>query len=131
MNVPAKSYYKPEVKRAYYDRNKEEIKAYNRKYWHVNKERWKVSGRNNWLKRNYGISLEQYNELFARQKGCCAICDKHQSEQKRVMAVDHCHSTKAVRGLLCFECNTALGKFRDNPGYLIKAMAYLKAHGKP
>lgn len=121
----SKRNYNSKYKSTYYQRNKERIKLWNRKYWHENKDRWKDSSRENWLKRNYGINLEIYNELFEKQNGCCAICEIHQSEQKRVMAVDHCHLSQKVRGLLCFRCNTALGKFGDNADLLNKAIIYL------
>lgn len=121
----SKKHYSSMYKKSYYQENKDRIKLWNRNYWHENKDRWKESSRENWLKRNYGIDLKIYNELFEKQSGCCAICGVHQSKQKRVMAVDHCHSTKAVRGLLCFNCNTAIGKFNDDASLLYKAIAYI------
>lgn len=62
----------------------------------------------------YGISLSDYNLLFEKQKGCCAICNKHQTEIKRRLFVDHSHTTGEVRGLLCFGCNTNLGWLERN-----------------
>lgn len=62
----------------------------------------------------------------AYDKGVCAICggiDEHRS-----LAMDHCHETGVVRGALCMGCNTGLGQFKDNPGLLRKAVAYLEAH---
>jgi len=63
--------------------------------------------------------------MFAEQEGCCAICGKHQSEQKKRLEVDHCHETGHVRALLCTNCNTALGKFYDDPELLYRAADYL------
>jgi hypothetical protein len=65
--------------------------------------------RNLGYKKRFGISLEEYNQMFADQQGCCAICGKHQSEFKRRFAVDHNHETGKIRGLLCLSCNTHLG----------------------
>ena len=77
------------------------------------------------LKRLYGITLEQYNELLEKQNGCCAICNRHRSTFKMNLAVDHCHSgpnAGAIRGLLCNNCNHRLiGKHTD--GSLLRKMA--------
>lgn len=81
--------------------------------------------RNKQLKKRYGITLEEYNKLFELQKGCCAICGEHQANLKVSLAVDHCHSTKQVRGLLCYNCNMGLGRFKDSEELLLRAVKYL------
>jgi hypothetical protein len=85
--------------------------------------------------RQYGISLEDYEKLFAEQNGLCAICKeperaKHRTNETRIrmMCIDHCHITGKVRGLLCGDCNRGLGMFRDNPKYLSSASDYLIKH---
>lgn len=78
------------------------------------------------LKRRYGISYKEYNDIFNKQNGECAICKKHQSEFTISLAVDHDHVTKKVRGLLCYNCNMGLGRFQDNLDYLNEAIEYLK-----
>ncbi len=75
------------------------------------------------LRRVYGLTLEMYDELLASQDGCCAIC--RDFSRGRPLHVDHCHTTGRVRGILCFTCNTALGKFRDSRDLLQKADQYL------
>lgn len=86
------------------------------------------------LKNSFGITQEDYNHLYTKQGGVCAICGEPETffgnggKIKR-LAVDHCHSTGIVRGLLCTKCNTALGKFNDNVSTLEKAIAYLKKEG--
>lgn len=80
------------------------------------------------LRRTYGISTEEYNELFSKQKGCCTICNKHQSEFKKRLCVDHCHTTNKVRSLLCSDCNLGLGNFREDKDLLLKARDYLSKH---
>lgn len=67
----------------------------------------------------------KYNELFARQDGCCAICSTHQNDLNMALAVDHCHLNKDVRGLLCGPCNRMLGMAKDNADTLIMAAEYL------
>ena len=79
------------------------------------------------MKRKYGITFDQYNQMLAAQGGVCAICGEACITGKR-LAVDHCHTTGAVRALLCSNCNTGLGKFRDNPDLLRAAALYLEKH---
>lgn len=79
----------------------------------------------NYIK-NYGITLDDYNDMFTSQNGCCKICKTHQSELPRSLAVDHCHETNKVRGLLCDKCNRGLGHFNDDIDLLTKAIKYIK-----
>jgi hypothetical protein len=81
--------------------------------------------RNKGLKCSYGITLDDYNKMFIEQNGCCKICNKHQSELKQILAVDHCHITNKVRGLLCGNCNRGLGLFKDNTLILNEAIKYI------
>lgn len=80
------------------------------------------------LKTMYGITVEQYNAIFSSQNGCCAICQKHQSEFSRPLGVDHNHKTKAIRELLCNHCNAAIGSLKESIELLEKAKAYLAKH---
>jgi hypothetical protein len=64
--------------------------------------------RNYHLRRRYGITAEHYDRMLAEQSGVCAICC-----EAPAVHVDHDHVTKRIRGLLCFNCNGALGQFRD------------------
>lgn len=61
--------------------------------------------RNSYLTKTYGITLDQYNQMLADQNDSCALCNKHKSNFKRALHVDHNHKTGKVRGLLCFYCN--------------------------
>jgi hypothetical protein len=87
----------------------------------------KIDARAKRLKMHYGITLQEYNEMFNRQNGCCAICKTHQSDLTVSLAVDHCHGTKKVRGLLCYNCNSGLGRFKDNISFLQEAINYLES----
>jgi len=78
------------------------------------------------LKALYGLTVEQYNEIFDQQRGECAICGKHQTELTKGLAVDHNHETGKVRGLLCSYCNTAIGSFKESIGTMKKAIEYIK-----
>lgn len=76
------------------------------------------------LRKKYGISLEERDLMSAKQNGKCAIC----LAEKPNLHVDHSHETGVVRGLLCFTCNSALGKFKDSPTLLRAAADYIELH---
>lgn len=82
--------------------------------------------RNERIKRLYGITIDEYNILFIKQKGKCCICNKHQSEVTKRLNIDHCHTTGKIRGLLCNSCNQAIGAFKDNIETLKNAIKYLE-----
>jgi hypothetical protein len=73
----------------------------------------------------YGLEPHQLAEMLARQNSVCAICGRPNNVNKN-LAVDHCHATGAVRGLLCQNCNHGLGHFKDDPAILRKAVDYLE-----
>lgn len=73
------------------------------------------------LKRLYGITLAEFNEMVTDQGGRCAICGVDPPR----LVVDHDHESGVVRGLLCDSCNNGLGRFRDDPDALMAAAAYL------
>ena len=83
-----------------------------------------------YLNRSYGLSLEEYQALHSSQKGVCYICQKEgfkmQEHHTSTLVVDHCHSTGTVRGLLCHNCNRALGLLQDNVPSLRRAIEYLE-----
>jgi hypothetical protein len=81
--------------------------------------------RNLKLQGMYGIDAEKWNEMFLQQNGCCKICNRHQTEFKNKLSVDHCHKTGKVRGLLCNDCNRGLGSFKDNTELIKIAINYL------
>lgn len=85
--------------------------------------------RNQQLKRDYGITLEEYNERLLAQGGVCAIC-KSPPTGRFQLAVDHCHSTGIIRGLLCSFCNHGIGNFRDDVQRLASAITYLDEASK-
>ena len=83
------------------------------------------------LKSKYDITLDQYDEMYESQQGRCAICGTDQPGGRgNHFAVDHDHRTGKVRSLLCAECNTGLGKFKDNPDLLRLAQLYLLSHDR-
>ena len=74
----------------------------------------------------YKLSESEIEQMSQKQNHCCAICSAPQSSFKNKLAIDHCHKTGKVRGLLCSNCNHALGKFKDKISILKKAIEYLR-----
>lgn len=74
-----------------------------------------------------GIDIATFEQLLTAQNGQCAICKVPANELRRRLCIDHDHVTGAVRGLLCGNCNRALGYFNDNPERLQNATRYLNA----
>ena len=110
---------------------------YNRKWYAENTEKGRAANKASYnkykdkredyrLKRLYNISLDQYNDMFSKQKGECAICGN--KDEEKALAVDHCHDTDKVRELLCTRCNRAIGLFEDDFQLIYKAAAYLEKH---
>ena len=100
-----------------------------------NKKKYEQSKKSR-LKIRFGITVEEYNEMFDKQNGRCAICGRHQSELKKALEIDHKHignykdlsyeeKHDSVRGLLCWRCNFMLGLATEDFGILQKAMEYL------
>jgi hypothetical protein len=79
--------------------------------------------RQRWLRVKYGLSLEDYDAMAARQNGVCAICRR---KSDKVLSVDHSHETGMLRSLLCQGCNSGLGHFRDDPALLRAAADYVE-----
>ena len=83
------------------------------------------------LRESFGLSLEQYQEMHDRQDGKCAICGQPETQLRdgkvKALAVDHCHSTGRIRGLLCSDCNTGIGKLKEDVEILQSAIRYLNA----
>jgi hypothetical protein len=80
------------------------------------------------LKKKYGITPEKYNEMLIEQDHKCYICSKHEDELDRALAVDHCHKTGKVRGLLCGNCNRFLGQIDDSVEIAERLLDYLNKH---
>jgi hypothetical protein len=93
----------------------------NREWYRKNPDRI----HNTVLLQKFGITKAAYDALLLAQNGVCAICDKECKSGRR-LAVDHCHSTGKVRGLLCIKCNNALGKVDDSPRILRRMIDYLE-----
>jgi len=86
--------------------------------------------------RRRGISISQYNSMIETQNNLCAICLSTETKKARTpgkicqLSIDHNHTTNLVRGLLCHDCNTMLGKFEESIQTMNNAIKYLEKHGE-
>ncbi len=131
--------------RAYYRKNKAKIRAYYKIYDKVNSEKIKVRKRGRYqenkplhrsyqLKSKYGLTVDQFDALLAKQENRCGICSKHfttitgdrKSNGQMKPVVDHDHANGRVRGLLCQRCNSGLGMFDDSVSTIVNAGCYLE-----
>jgi hypothetical protein len=108
----------------YYDNHKEQITEYQKKWRSDNKERVRRYKANQHLKSTYGITLDDYDQMFEDQDNGCAICGGLNTDGRR-LHVDHNHETGEVRGLLCYSCNINLGWFENN---LEDVISYLEKY---
>ena len=121
----------------YYEKHKEKELLRNREYYKTSGKQKKLEAyperRRRILKSRYGITPEQFDELYNKQLGKCAIC---QQTYHSTLHIDHDHSNGKIRGLLCNNCNRGLGHFKDSTEllenaskYLIKARNDITGHG--
>lgn len=125
-----------EKQKRYREKNKDKLREKSREYYRKNKievrAKQKEARRKHTLKK-YDLSEEQYNVLLENQNYLCAICGRPEVKvcskgNIKSLAVDHCHTTGIVRGLLCSNCNVGLGNFEDNNLYLSSAISYLEKY---
>ena len=98
--------------------------------------RWRAANpeadKRKYLLRKFNMTLEEYKALLNKQGGVCAICGEKEQVLRRaksgqeMLAVDHCHETGKIRGLLCFKCNTGIGALGDSVEGLERALDYLR-----
>lgn len=72
----------------------------------------------------YGLSKEQTDAFYARNGGMCELCNRRAG-----FHLDHDHVTLEIRGLLCMQCNTGLGKLGDTVEDIENALHYLTSNG--
>lgn len=100
--------------------------AFSRGWCRLHYQRWRRErvGKSEHLRRTYGLTEDEYDALLASQDSRCAVC-RRESDR---LVVDHCHDSGRVRGILCGQCNLALGLVRDDPEVLAGLIAYLESH---
>ena len=96
-------------------------------------EKYKDGVRDYWYRSRYGISRQIYDQMLEDQNHICKICHKpekakNNSGNVKPLAVDHCHTTGKVRGLICHSCNVLLGRAYDDVTILKNAITYLEEY---
>lgn len=109
----------------HHEENKIKLNEYHKQWTKQNPEKRKKIKRKYDLKKSYGMTQEQYDNMLVKQQGLCAICNKQQKAISRRLDIDHCHKTGKIRGLLCSKCNTALGLLNEDVEVFNKAVSYL------
>jgi hypothetical protein len=77
------------------------------------------------LKNKFNLTIKEWDDLFDKQKGVCAICAHPEQNGKR-LSIDHCHTSGRIRGLVCNRCNSGLGRFDDDSKLMRRAVEYLE-----
>ena len=106
------------------ERRRRVMKKFRREY--RASEEGKKKRKSQKLKYKYGLSEEEYLNMYVAQGNKCAICEREVTPFTKLSYVDHCHRTGKVRGILCRSCNWGLGNFKDSEESLMKASVYLK-----
>lgn len=107
-------------------KSKEGRKAYQKAY----REKTPLIQKARALRDSFNLSFDDYLQMFNAQNGVCAICKQPETHKRqgklKMLAVDHDHKTGAIRGLLCSDCNTGIGKLKDDPMVIRSAIQYLE-----
>jgi len=107
--------------------NTPKFKTWAKKYRLKNSIRLSATTFNYKLKSQYGLSRDQYELMIKNQNNRCIICGNPFTTPKHTH-IDHDHKTGSVRGVLCSNCNTGIGFFRENIDIMISAIKYLDLH---
>lgn len=108
----------------WYLANGEKRREYARLYYTTHKDEEHSRFRRWALQRKYGLTPAAFEQLLTSQGNRCAIC-RTPFKVRKEAHVDHEHGTRAVRGVLCGNCNLGMGNFKDNPALLLEALDYL------
>jgi len=108
-----------------YDKNKKKYHETGKKWKKKNPDKVRIYEKKCELRR-YGITLDEYTKLAARQGNVCGICSSQQIKRYKYLTVDHCHKTGKIRGLLCATCNLALGLLGDSLKDIHNILQYLE-----
>lgn len=104
--------------RARYQKNREKVAQ----YWKEFRKKFPEKGRDWQLRRDYGITLKDYNEMLRLQNNSCKLCEVSPIKKP---AVDHNHTTGKVRGIVCQGCNIVIGFFESRPQAVDNVKQYL------
>lgn len=113
-------------------KNKHRTSGYSKSWRSRNPDKVKDQDRRNHLRTEYGLTVEQYDDMVALQEGRCLVCREIPMGKRgySTLHVDHCHITGRVRGLLCGRCNTALGSLKESEEITQNLVRYIQKHVK-
>lgn len=110
--------------KSHYLKNREKILSKLREKCKTDQHRRRVKSYA--VQKNFGININDFDEMMKKQNGLCAICGMKEPILGRSLAIDHCHESGKVRGLLCSKCNRGLGLLQDSEYVLQNAISYLR-----
>jgi hypothetical protein len=119
-----------EANRRWVERNLDKIAAQKRGRWRTDPD-FRAKRFAATLRSRYGITPDDYYQMLERQHGCCKVCFKPFTAFKTRLAIDHCHATGTVRGLLCKGCNTGIGFFGDDADRMRRAADHVEDPDAP
>jgi hypothetical protein len=122
-NVELRPYNKVKMGASYAPRCYDCTKIHERKRYVEGGGKDKVRERN--MKESFGLTIAEYDKLVEIHQNGCAICRRPDKSGRR-LAVDHNHVTNEIRGLLCHNCNIALGLLEENETFILNMIEYLK-----
>lgn len=105
----------------YYKDNKESYSLVAKRSKTKNKEKIKIASRLYHIRKKYNIDEQEFYNMYHAQNGLCGIC-----KVVEATAIDHCHKTNRVRGLLCKNCNTGIGFLKEDIEIMTNAIQYLQ-----
>lgn len=117
----------------WYEHNKGQVVERNKAYNEFHKERQRAWARKHQFRTRYDLTLEQYDNMVAQQAGKCLVCGVVPKLTKRTskgLHVDHCHKSGKVRGLLCHQCNCAIGLLKEDTNRIRRLLEYIEGYGE-
>jgi hypothetical protein len=111
-------------------KNRERVRETVKKWVAKNPEKMRSYKRKQHYREQYGITLEERDQMLTAQGNCCACCGGKSPKHKMGWVVDHCHKTGTVRGILCQPCNLTLGKVAESIDHLKAIISYIEKHNE-
>ena len=125
---PVTDFYKSNV--TYYQKECKACNKLRKGAWHRT-EAGKRSSANTKLKARFGITIDDYETMYSNQGGKCLCCGATASGLGHRLAIDHCHNTGVIRGLLCKNCNVALGHLKEDKQIAKNLIKYIESYCEP
>lgn len=125
QELPLTSFHKASDRKSKYKSHCKSCISKKQKETYREPEQYRRRMENHWRYQGIEMTMPEYEKLLEAQNGCCAVCGATENKNGTRLCVDHCHTTGQIRGLLCHDCNTGIGKLGDSKEGLMKAIKYL------